>query len=294
MKYYTDKNKEQRFLLVFNSEAGKGSSQQKKLSILKYFIQKKCKFKAITTDRLSSIENLQKYDSIVAIGGDGTVLKVIPFVINTNIKLGIIPCGTANLFAASLCIPFNIKKAINIIINGTTSKVDIGKAGNEYFALRVGMGFDADVVNNATRMLKQKIGYLAYFIQGIIYSFKLSAKSYTLTIDGRTVDIDANAIIVSNAGNMFRNFINVAPLGSLTDGKLDIFVLRVKNLWEFLSVLAQIILNKHSQSLNSFYSQAQNIKITTKEKNIHIDGEKITNEDIDISVIPKALTVVIP
>ncbi|MEI7475708.1 MAG: diacylglycerol kinase family protein [bacterium] len=286
--------KNNRYLLVFNSEAGKGSSLNKKELIVKYFIQKKCRFKIINTDRLSQVENFDKYKAVVVIGGDGTVLKAIPYVINTNIKLGIIPCGTANLFAASLSIPFNIKKAIDIIINDSTSKVDIGKVGTDYFALRVGMGYDADVVNGATRLLKQKIGYLAYFIQGMIYSFKLSTKSYTVTIDNKTFEIDANAIIISNTGNMFRNLCTIAPLGSITDGKLDIFILRAKNIWEFLTVFARIIFNKHKQSAKSFYSQAKNIKIHSIDKNMHIDGERVAEEDIDISIIPKALTVVIP
>lgn len=286
--------KNKRYLLVINSESGKGSSQQKKIAILKYFIQKKCRFRVINTEKLSEIADFNNYKAVVAIGGDGTVLKVIPFLINKEVKLGIIPCGTANLFAASLCIPLNIKKAIDIIINESTSKVDIGKIGSDYFALRVGMGYDADVVNSATRLLKQKIGYLAYFMQGIIYSFKLSSKSYTVTIDNKTFEIDANSIIISNTGNMFRNLFTIAPRGSITDGKLDIFILNAKNIWDFITVFTRIILNKHKQSAKSFYSQAKSIKIKTIDKYIHIDGEKVAEDDIVISVIPKALTVVIP
>lgn len=282
------------FLIVFNQEAGKGHYKNKKNQIINHLIQNKCGFKVITADELDNEPDLTRYNAVVAVGGDGTVLKVIPHLANTDVKLGIIPCGTANLFAASLCIPFNIQKALNILINGSSTRVDIGKAGNDYFALRVGLGFDAEVVNCTKRRWKKNLGYLAYFIQGVISSFKLSNKSYKITIDDRTLEVNANAIIVANAGNMFKNFFTIAPLGSLNDGKLDVFIVLAKNLWEFSFVLLQILLGRHGLNSNVIYGQAQKIKIQSLYKNIHIDGEPYYNNDLDISIIPKALNVVVP
>ncbi|OGI24401.1 MAG: hypothetical protein A2287_10910 [Candidatus Melainabacteria bacterium RIFOXYA12_FULL_32_12] len=282
------------FLLIFNSEAGKGKSDHKKEIITKYLSQKNCNYKIISTDNLAKETNLSIYNAVVAVGGDGTVLKVIPYLANTNVRLGIIPCGTANLFAASLCIPFNISKAIDILINGSTSNVDIGKAGNEYFALRVGIGYDAEVVNKTTRFWKKKLGYLAYFIQGMINCLHLSNKSYKITIDDKTIEVNANSIIVSNAGNMFRNLFTIAPTGSINDGKLDVFILLARNFWDFLIVFLQILTGKHQLNPNVIYGQAQNIKIETNYKNTHIDGEPYYNSNLDISVIPKALMVMVP
>lgn len=282
------------FLLIFNDEAGKGSSFSKKDAITKYLKKHNCDFKIIKADELSDQAHLEMYDAVVAVGGDGTVLKTIPFLANKNIKLGIIPCGTANLFAASLCIPENINKALDILIHGSTTNVDIGKAGNEYFALRIGIGYDADVVNGTKRFWKQKFGYLAYFIQGIINSLHLSNKSYKITIDDKTIQVNANSIIIANAGNMFKNLFTIAPSGSLNDGKLDIFIPLAKNLWDFLLILFEILTGKHHISSRVFYGQAQNIKIETDYKSTHIDGEPYYNSNLDISIIPKALMVVVP
>jgi len=282
------------FLLVFNHRAGKCTSDNKKDAIEKYLRKNNCDYTIIRTGNLSKDMDFSEYDAVVAVGGDGTILKIIPFLANTDVKLGIIPCGTANLFAASLCIPSNIHKALDILLNNSTTKVDIGKAGNKFFALRIGIGFDADVVNNTKRSWKRKVGYLAYFAQGIINSFKLSCKAYKITIDDKVYEVNANSIIIANAGNMFKNLFNVAPSGSVKDGKLDISIILAKNLWEFLSVLVKILIGKHNLGSKVIYRQAHSIKIQSVYKNIHIDGEPFYNSDLDISVIPNALMVVVP
>lgn len=287
------KNKKN-FLIVFNHRAGKGSCESKKDAIEKYLIKNNCDYKFINSVYLSKEPDLSIYDAVVAVGGDGTILKIIPFLANTEVKLGIIPCGTANLFASSLRIPTNIYKAMDILLNNSSTRVDIGRADDKLFALRVGMGFDADVVNGTKRRWKNKFGYAAYFIQGIINSLNLSRKSYKLTIDDQTYDVDANSIIVSNAGNMFKNSFSVAPKGSLNDGKLDILVILAKNLWEFLAVLIKILIGDSNLGSKVIYKQAKNIKIQSLNKNIHIDGEPSYNSNLDISIVPRALKVVVP
>lgn len=282
------------FLLVFNNKAGKGSFCHKKDAITKYLTKNNCEFDIVDANELNDNTDFTGYDTVVAVGGDGTVLKVIPHIVNKNIKFGIIPCGTANLFAASLCIPSNIHKAIDILLHGSTTQVDIGKAGSEFFALRVGIGYDADVVNNTSTFLKNRIGYLAYLIQGIINCFKLSNKSYKITIDNKTIEVNANSIIIANAGNMFKNLFTIAPSGSIQDGKLDIFILLARNIWDFLIIFLQILLGKHSINSRVIYGQASNIKIETSYKNMHIDGEPYYNSNLDISVLPNALMVMVP
>ena len=286
-----DNNK---FLLVLNKKAGKTVKDSKINTIERYLSQNGCLYKFIDVDDLTNEQDLDGYNAVVAIGGDGTVLKVIANIVNTKAKLGIIPCGTANLFAASLAIPANIYKAMDILIYGSTTKVDIGKAGNEFFALRVGIGFDADVVNGATQYWKKKIGYFAYLVQGIINCVKLSSKSYKLTIDNKTITVNANSIIVANAGNMFKNIFTIAPLGSVKDGKLDVFILLARNFWDFLSIFIQILLGIHKLNEKVMYCQGKNIKIETISKNMHIDGEPYCNPNLDISILPNALMVMVP
>lgn len=293
-KNITNPIKRKTFLLVFNSDEGRLKAHKRVNHIIKRLSSKNCCFEITDSKSLENRADLQKFDCVVAVGGDGTILSVLPVVSKYNIKLGIIPCGTANLFASGLLIPRNIDKAIDILFTGRSSNVDIGKAGEKYFALRVGVGADADVVNNASTFLKDKLGYLAYYIEGIKNAFSLKLKKMKITIDGEVFEVKANSVIVANVGNMFRNFFTIAPNCSTNDGKLDIFILRTRNLMEFLKVYLQILLGRHTNTPNVFYGQGSNIKIETMNINTHIDGEPLNKSILDISVIPKALQVLVP
>ncbi|MCK5176797.1 MAG: YegS/Rv2252/BmrU family lipid kinase [Candidatus Aenigmarchaeota archaeon] len=282
-------------LVVFNKKSGKKKFFSYRKIIFNRLKEFDINFKFIYIDMLDKIQNIEKYDTIIAVGGDGTVLSILPYIVNTEKKLGIIPCGTANLFASSLSIPFNINKALGIILFKKTLKVDLGKAAGKYFSLRVGIGYDADIINSSKSNLKSKIGYMAYFIQGIINIFKLSQKTYKLKIDGKELVINANSLIVANAGNMFRKFCTIAPNGAINDGKLDIFILKVKNFFDFLEVFFRILFGFHKNNSKVFYAQAATISIQTEENNWHVDGERfLTQNELNIQILPKAIDVIVP
>ncbi len=260
-------------LVVFNRKSGKKKFSSRRKIIFKRLKELDVNFKFVYVDLLEKISCIDKYDAIIAVGGDGTVLSVLPYIVNTNKKLGIIPAGTANLFAASLSIPSNTGKALDIILLNKTLKVDIGKAGDKYFSLRVGMGYDANIINSSKTTLKEKIGYMAYVLQGIINVFRLSQKTYKLKIDGQEIVLKGSSLIIANAGNLFRNICRINPNSSVNDGKLDIFVLKAK----------------------PFHAQGKTVSIETDEDNWHIDGEKFTNQkELNINILPGAIDVLVP
>jgi diacylglycerol kinase (ATP) len=284
-----------KFLLVFNPVEGRVRARKRLQEVVERLYERDCCFEIIESKFLPARKDLKTFDCVVAVGGDGTVLSVVSVTSRYGIKLGIIPCGTANLFAAGLSIPTNIDKAIDILFDGRTSAVDIGMAGEKYFALRVGVGYDADIVGGASTIMKDKLGYLAYLIQGIKSSFCLRLKKMKITIDGETFDVKANSVIVANSANMFRNMVSIAPHCSTNDGKLDVFILMSKNFGDFVQVLWQIITGKHHTTSSVIYGQGRNIKIEAVEAaNSHIDGEPLKNKSFDIRVIPKALKVLVP
>ena len=236
----------------------------------------------------------EDYETVVAIGGNGTILSVLPYIVNKNIKLGIIPCGTANLLAEKLKIPKNINQAVNILLNGTEKLIDVGKTDDSYFVLRVGYGMDADIINGATSWMKSKLGYLAYLIQGIKCIFNLSPKTFEIYTDKKCLKVKASAVIVSNSGNMYGNKFSVAPGDDISDGKLDIFVLFARNFWEFLTVFSQILFNKHKISPNVLYETSNSIRINSFDNRCHIDGETRFSKSLNINLIPAAITVIAP
>ena len=195
-------------LVVSNYNAGRKQAVMHKKTLHKFLLHNCDSFKFISIDEFNDI-NLEEYDVIFATGGDGTVSKVVPSLINTDKTLGIIPCGTANLLSASLGLSMNLKKTLKIIKKGNTKQIDVININDKYCALRCGFGYDADIICKTPQSLKNKFGYFAYFIAGILFALRLKLKNYELTYDGKDFEYNASCVIVANSPNMYRNFISV-------------------------------------------------------------------------------------
>ena len=94
-------------------------------------------------------------DTVIAMGGDGTINEVVNGLIGSTVKLGVIPYGTANVFGVSFGLPSNVTEAANRILTGTIKKIDVGSVNNHYFVCMAGIGFDAYIIKKAEKSLKK-------------------------------------------------------------------------------------------------------------------------------------------
>src|SRR5262249_28875008 len=88
-------------------------------------------------------------DVILVWGGDGMVQRVIDAVGDSRVALGIIPAGTANLFATNFGIPKDLDKAVHTALHGVKHALDVGVVNGERFAVMAGAGFDAVMIKDA-------------------------------------------------------------------------------------------------------------------------------------------------
>jgi YegS/Rv2252/BmrU family lipid kinase len=167
-------------------------------------------------------------DVVAVYGGDGTVMEVAGSLVGTRTPMAILPGGTANLMAVELGIPRHLARAAQIAAreDSITRLVDIGKAGDRYFLLRVGVGFSARKVEAASREMKDRLGILAYSV-GAMQALRASKVArFSFSLDGRSAQCEAIGCLVDNAGNMGLPGLSHAPDVSVSDGVLDVFALR--------------------------------------------------------------------
>ena len=278
-------------LLVNNPNSGRRQALEYKKSVQKFLLGKNIKFKSIGIDEIEKTP-FDEFDTVLVIGGDGTVNKIIPYVINTDKVIGIIPSGTANLLSAKLKIPANANKALKVIENGKITDIDTLKINDKFSVLRFGLGYDSDIICKTPQSLKNRFGYFAYFLAGILFSLRLKQKHYTIFYDDKKLSIVATCIIAANAGNMFRDLFSISQKCELNDGLLDIFILKVKNPIMFFIEFLQIIFDKKSSGSKAMYFQTSNFRIKNDITTGHIDGEKTKfKDDIEINIIPKSVKV---
>ncbi|MDA8219554.1 MAG: diacylglycerol kinase family protein, partial [Dehalococcoidales bacterium] len=138
-------------------------------------------------------------------GGDGTINEAIQPLVGTDVALGLIPVGTANILARELEIPLDPRGAAEILVAGHSRHIDVGKVSwpgrpSRYFCEMVGVGFDAATVNGVLPDLKLALGKGAYVVSAVTTSFTHRPSRMRLLIDGRRCRRLSFMLAISNTG----------------------------------------------------------------------------------------------
>lgn len=217
----------------------------------------------------------RNFDLVIAAGGDGTINEVIHGVAEQNHrpKLGIIPTGTTNDFARALHIPRDIKKAVDIIVEGHSQLLDIGRVNEHYFINIAGGGKLTELTYDVPVKLKTVLGQLAYYVKGIEMLPSLKPARVKIEYDGNVIDEDIMIFLVSNS-NSVGGFEKLAPSADLSDGYFDLIILKKVNLAEFIRIATLAIRGAHLEDSNVIYKQAKKVTVTPQEKmQLNLDGE---------------------
>jgi len=238
----------------------------------------------------------QGADVVAACGGDGTVMEVAQGVIGTPAELGVLPGGTANLMAHELGVAQSLRFAAQVIADPGSRRVplDLGRANGKYYILRFGVGFGARQVADATRELKDRFGVLAYFLGKVQAWGESDVVAYSIEVDGVVYDTEAFAVSVVNAGNVGLGPLRLARDVSVSDGLLDLLVLREKGP-RAIGALGVEIVGVPAEDSMIEHVQGRRFTITaTPAQPMQIDGEVFGETPVDIEVVPAALTAIVP
>lgn len=233
----------------------------------------------------------KNFDVIVAVGGDGTINEIAPKVMQLNKTLGIIPFGSGNGLARSLKIPMDSKKAIQLINTFDTKIIDAAKLNNKYFFNMAGMGFDAHI--SAVFAGNKRRGLKGYIEMGLKEMIAYKPQTYQLEIDGMSYTHDAFVVSIANS-SQYGNNVYISPKSSLTDGLLDVCIVKPFPLYKLPILAYQMVRATTDKSEMIEIIRGKNIKITRmKEDSIHLDGEPFfMGKSLEIEVIPAALKVI--
>jgi len=242
----------------------------------------------------------QGSEVVIAAGGDGTINGVVNGLVgHSHVKLGILPTGTANVWAresgitnAPLLAP-NLKAAAQVLINGKTVEIDVGKAGDIYFLLMAGVGFDALVTQHTNPALKKRVGPLAYGWTAIKEILNYRGARMQITIDGQRIERYAWMVTVSNS--KLYALLPLAVNASVRDGMLDIGIFAGRTWPVILRHVISILLRRHTSDPKVEFLRGREIIIeSTPTLPVQVDGEAVTQPITRFSVVPKALRILVP
>jgi YegS/Rv2252/BmrU family lipid kinase len=172
-------------------------------------------------------------DTILAVGGDGTVHEIVNGLadgdaLRPNIRLGIVPAGTGMDFARNLRLPRRPDLVAARIVAGRERRVDIGVAQSTERRMFVNFaetGLGAAVVAREARMSDLWPGRVSFFIAAMGASLREDNATASVAVDGKTVyDGPLVSVVIAN-GIYFGGGMRIAPHAAIDDGHLDVLVL---------------------------------------------------------------------
>ena len=259
------------------------------------------------------------FDKIIAIGGDGTINEVANgffedtngvrghklTAINPDAILGMIPCGTRNVLAKSLELPTGVVECCQNFLRGSVRKIDVisvlatnpdegSRLRYRIFLNAAEMGVGAEIIDRSKKVrsvLKSRLVSTMAAIASTVPSYE--SNICDVFLDGRKKSTNMTMAVVANGKFLGGDFM-AAPEASMSDGQLDLMILKDSGSLKMLDEMANIKTGNYSAEDNIIYSKAKKvlIKSTDRKVRVTIDGEPIGILPATFQVLPKALTIV--
>lgn len=236
-------------------------------------------------------------DLILAAGGDGTVNEVVNGIgrARWQPRLGILPMGTANDFAAGLGIPHDLEEAVRVAVSGRPIAADVASVNRRLFVNVSTGGFGAEATENTPAETKRHLGALAYIITGVREFVELRPTRARFTVGGhRFYEGEFLLFAVGNA-RLTGGGSLITPRAEIGDGLLDLVVVKAMPRLEFLGLLPNLRAGTHLEHPGVLYAQTPSVVVNAeREISVNADGEPMRDRRFRYGVRPRPVTVMVP
>lgn len=238
----------------------------------------------------------QGAEVVVAAGGDGTVNAVVNALmqLEQRPRLAILPLGTANDFAGTLCIPDSIPEALKLMDTDQCLPIDVVRIQAEHFerfyANIAAGGNSVRVSQEMTEEMKARWGAFCYLRGGVEVLMDLQSFQITAECDGERFDgIDSWAVLVAN-GRTNAGRIVVAPKASPVDGLLDVIIIRDGTVLDIVDIVSNALLGSYLDCEQVIYRQVKRLRLhSDPSMPFTMDGEVIDREPVQFDVEQAAI-----
>ena len=241
---------------------------------------------------------------LIVAGGDGTINDVVNGLgragFPEGVTLGILPAGTGNDLAATLCIPEDPDLAKDVILQNRGRWLDVARVrsdgiGERFFINVATGGLGAEISDANDEELKRRWGKLSYLRASLEVARNFDVRKLTLYIDGEERQVEAVNIAVGNCRYTGGGW-PATPKANPEDGLLDVVIIENLGVTDLLDLTPAVL--GESDYLDSdgvLFVRAKEIRVDTQPPGLEftVDGEVIGNEPAQFSVLPRALKVIV-
>ncbi len=244
-------------------------------------------------------------DAFLVVGGDGSLNRALPGLLDSRTALGVLPAGTANVWAQELGLPgltwtrqTALEESARRLLDAQVHCVDVGLCNGHPFLLWAGIGLDGFVIHR----MEPRPRWVKYFaVAHYVTSAALSATAWQgvdlqVEVDGQCIEGHFLMALVSNVHLYAGGYARLEPWARLDDGRMGLWLFQGESIFDTVQMTWSLAMGEH---LNSHQAQQFNC-CTLRLKSetplyVQLDGEPLDIRDgLFIEVRPRALHVLAP
>ena len=231
--------------------------------------------------------------AVVALGGDGMVSLVVQALAGTSVPLAVVPAGTGNDIARALGLSTTFRlQALEHLAEGRLTTMDLGRAGDRWFAGVLGAGFDSRVNERANDMRWPR-GRSRYNVAIVRELSTFRPVPFRIELDDEVLETQAMLVAVGNTPS-YGGGMKVCPNASHNDGLLDVTVVGAISKPEFLRVFPKVYRGTHVDHPAVLVRRSAHVRLEATGLVAYADGERVGPLPADITTHRAALTVAAP
>lgn len=280
---------------IINPISGVGKKNTVPPLIEKYLDHTKFKYELIYTEYRKHAFEISKQasedgiDIVCVVGGDGSVNEAGTALIGSKTIFSILPTGSGNGVARHMGIPLNLKKAIQRINREKVVIMDTVDINNHPAIGVSGFGFDAIVAKRFDEYHKRG---LASYAKLVLKEWR-GYKGIDVVYNG---EMHKNLLFccIANTNQFGNNFV-ISPTSDVTDGKIEIVIVKLPKTFALMGLLLSSLLKKVGNSEYVMTYKTDKANLIVHDTHGHIDGDPITctYNQLTVNCVPKSLKIIV-
>ncbi|MDZ4688351.1 MAG: lipid kinase [Planctomycetaceae bacterium] len=232
---------------------------------------------------------------IVLGGGDGTINRALPGLLEVQRPFGVLPLGTANDLARTLELPTDPLAACDVILAGRTQPIDVGRINDRPFVNVASIGLAVDVTRRLTRGAKSRWGVLAYLWAAIGALIRGRPFRVEICCDGECLKTRTWQVAVGN-GRSYGGGLTIHEDARIDDGLLDLYSLEVEQGWHILMMIPALWRGSLDPvpTVRTLRGRKIEVRPLGRPRSITADGELVGQTPAVFQLEPAALSVFVP
>jgi diacylglycerol kinase (ATP) len=235
---------------------------------------------------------------ILAAGGDGTINEVAEGMLHTEVPLGILPGGTANVLAMEIKLGNRLDRAAERLEELCPRRVSVGHVVcdggqvSRHFLLMAGAGLDAHIVYHVDGALKARVGKLAYWAAG--WSM-LGRRLPQISVRARGQEYECSFALASKVRNYGGDF-EIARSVTLFEDTFEVVLFEGRSSLPYVKYLFGMATKRLAGMKGVTVLRTAGLKLASDDPDVYlqIDGEFAGRLPAELRVVPDALTLLAP